>query len=297
MGLFTVIDEDGKRGSRWWTHAINDNQRKGGGNGSPWKQGRWIVHSRASRREVFRIEWNHSLKVRPELDLTMSVKPHRVQFHVSVLHLGSWWVKLGYKRQPWLYKAMIEERLFGIRFGYIGSIAWLYFAFDDESDSTGMMSYYREKKARGEQLYFDGNRVQLTQGLLLKVNLRLRDRLLGKTVYTEEVLRQEAVTIPLDGREYEGVWKFSRATWKRPRWPFLSNERVESWIDVEHPPAFSGKGENSWDCGDDGIFGCGSKEITPAGAVGDYIKRVVQARERYGPASDPDVFAPKVSAA
>jgi len=295
MKLFTVIDEDGQCVFRWWTQSINDNQRKGGGNGSPWREGRWIVRSHVSHRDVFRFEWSHRLKLRPELDLTVSIKPHRVKFHVAILGLGQWWITVGYKRQQWLYKAMIEERLFGIRFGYIGSIAWLYFAFDDESDSSGMVSYYREKKARGEQLHFGGNRVQLTQGVLLKVRFRLRDRLLGKIVHTEEVLRQEDVLIPMDGREYKGVWKLSRATWKRPRWPLLSNERVESWIDVEHPPAFSGKGENSWDCGDDGIFGCGSKSLTPAGAIGDYIKSVMQARERYGPASDPDAFNPRVS--
>lgn len=297
MGLFTVIDEDGQRGSRWWTQFINDNQRKGGGDGPAWRSGRWILRSRASRREIFRIEWSHPLRLRPELDLTMSVKPHRVQFHVSILGLGSWWVKFGYKRQEWLYKAMIEERMFGIRVGYIGQIAWIYFAFDDDSDMTGMMSYYQKRKAAGETLFFGGNRVQLTQGLLLKINLRLRDRLLGKTVYTEEVVRQEAVSIPMDGREYAGVWKLTRATWKRPRWPFMSNERVGSWIDVEHPPAFSGKGENSWDCGDDAIFGCGSQSLTPAGAVGDYIKAVLKSRERYGNASDPDAFLPKVDSA
>jgi hypothetical protein len=293
MHPFTVTDSDGVRCSRWWTQSINDNQRKGGGNGSPWKAGRWILRSNAGScaREVLAVEWHHRFRLRPDLGLTASVKPHRVQFHFSILGAGSWWVKIGFRRQGWLAKTMIEERLFGVRFGYIGDIAWLYFAFDEESDSCGMVSYYREKKVQGEQLYFGGNRVQLTQGLCLKLRFRLRDRLLGKKKYVKETLQQKDVSIPMDGREYLGTWELTRETWKRPRWPFRSHERVGSWIEVPHPPAFAGKGENSYDCGDDGIFGCGSGSITPAGAVGDYIMRVMKARERYGPASDPDAFS------
>lgn len=289
MGLRTVIDEDGERRLRWYSFTVNDNHRKGGGQGTLWKAGRWIVHRRKGGGDALQAEWHHSRRLKPELTLMLRFGTGSVRLHVAVLGLASWWVTVGLR--PGLFAPlMIEERQFGIRIGYIGYLAWIDLAFDEDSDSTGMMDYYRRKKAAGEPLYFGGNRVQLTQGVRLKIRFRLRDFLLGRKVYAKEELKRATVAIPLDGRDYEGIWTLTRETWKRPRWPFVSHTRVGSWIDVEHPPAFAGKGENSWDCGDDAIFGCGSQGLTPALAVGDYIKAVLRNRERYGAASRPDVF-------
>lgn len=279
------ITEDGSRVWRWYTQTINDNDRKGGGQGTLWKAGRWIVHSRKGYTNRLRVEWHHSRRIKPELDVLVRFGQGSIRLHLSVVGLASWWLTVGVK--PGLFsRVMVEERVFGVRFGYIGYLAWLYLAFDDEADSTGMMSYYKRKKEQGEALHFGGNRVQLTQGLLIKIPLRLRDWTLGRKVYAKEELRRENVAIPLDGRDYAGVWILTRETWKRSRWPFVSHERVGSWIEVEHPPAFAGKGENSWDCDDDGIFGSGSTALTPAGAVGDYVGSVLRARERYGNPSD-----------
>lgn len=290
---FKVTDEDGARRWRWWTHTINDNTRPGRGHGTLWKSGRFIVHSRIrTHGDVFRFEWSHGRRL-GSLDLTLRVKPHNLQLHVGLLGFANWWLTIYPRPSKLLARTMIEERTFGIRIGYIGDIAWLFFAFDEQSDSTGMVSYYRDKKARGEELYFGGNRVQLTQGIRLKVRFRLRDRLLGKTVYEKVELDRKPVLIPLDERTYDGTWTLTRETWKRPRWPWLSHERYGSWIDVPHPPAYSGKGENSWDCDDDGIFGSGSKSLTPAGAIGDYVKSVLRYREQYGMPSDLDAFQPK----
>jgi len=244
MRFLTVVDEDGERRSRWYTFTVNDNDRKGGGHGTLWKSGRWIVNSRSTRHgDVLRVEWAHSRRVKPEIGLMLRFGTGSVRLHVAILGLASWWITVGIR--PGIFsRLMIEERQFGIRLGYIGYLAWIDIAFDDQSDSTGMMSYYRRKKAAGESLYFGGNRVQLTQGIRLKIRLRLRDLLLGKKVYAKEELRCEPVAIPLDGRDYTGIWTLTRETWKRPRWPLTSHTRVGSWIDVEHPPAFAGKGEN-----------------------------------------------------
>lgn len=288
MDLLHII-EDGERRRRWYSHAINDNDRKGGGQGTIWKAGRWYVVTRKGHSDVLRVEWHHGRRLKPELDFLVRFGTGSVRFHISILGLASWWLTIGLKRGL-LRGLMIEERVFGIRFGYIGYIAWVYLGFDEESDSTGMVDYYRRKVQRGESVYFGGNRIQLTQGLCLKIRLRVRDLLLGRKAYTKTELRREDVGIPLDGREYAGVWTLTREEWKRPRWPFRSHERVGSWIEVEQPPAFAGKGENSWDCGDDAIFGCGSNAVTAAPAIGDYIKAVLRNRERYGEASNPDAF-------
>jgi hypothetical protein len=58
--------------------------------------------------------------------------------------------------------------------------------------------------------------------------------------------------------------------------------RRESW-DVRIPDGipFSGKGENSWDCGDDGLYGCGSSG-TMEDAIGHTVTSVLKSRRRYG---------------
>jgi hypothetical protein len=84
----------------------------------------------------------------------------------------------------------------------------------------------------------------------------------------------------------EGLYRLviseQQATWQRPRWPWPS--RVSRSFDIEaiRPPMFAGKGENSWDCDDDAIFGMTSTERTAGGAVGDYVGRVLSRRRRYG---------------
>jgi hypothetical protein len=48
------------------------------------------------------------------------------------------------------------------------------------------------------------------------------------------------------------------------------------------PPQFAGKGENSWDCDDDGIYGCTYETGNWAEAVRRYVAEVESYRERYG---------------
>ena len=101
--------------------------------------------------------------------------------------------------------------------------------------------------------------------------------ILGRAKYTREVLEQDIPVLvkvgQWDGDEYRGVAHKDRATWKRR----FSTKVVESYgIDMQEGIPFPGKGENSWDCGDDAYFGFGG--VTIEGAVAHIIEEVKKRR-------------------
>jgi hypothetical protein len=117
------------------------------------------------------------------------------------------------------------------------------------------------------------------------VSLNLPDLLLGKTRYQTVTLKAGIpVKVPMPEGVYAGTAKIERATWKRPLW--FARHRVSTWIDVPKGVPFQGKGENSWDCGDDGLFGCGVSGESVERAVGHYVESVLTSRRRYGMPSD-----------
>lgn len=70
-------------------------------------------------------------------------------------------------------------------------------------------------------------------------------------------------------------------TWKRPRWPW-AYWRKSVDITLERPPEFQGKGENSYDCGPDAIYGMGSEGHSYEEAVATYVKAVLRERAKRG---------------
>lgn len=107
------------------------------------------------------------------------------------------------------------------------------------------------------------------------------DWILGRARYTNEVLEEGIpVTVTVgqwEGDSYQGTAKRERCTWKRR---FSTTVREDYRIDMEQGIPFPGKGENSWDCGDDAYFGFGGATIE--GAVEHIVADTIKARARYG---------------
>jgi hypothetical protein len=105
--------------------------------------------------------------------------------------------------------------------------------------------------------------------------------LLGQMQHRLEVISDwEPVEVPLPERCYSGQFRVVQRTWWRPRWPRkLVRRSGEIRMDVGAP--FPGKGENSWDCGEDAIMGM-SGPPTKAETIGAYLTATLRNRERYG---------------
>lgn len=107
------------------------------------------------------------------------------------------------------------------------------------------------------------------------------DTFLGRWRYSCRPLRLERVVIPLPEGAIEGEVKMELATWKRPRWPW-PRTMVRATIKPDRAAVVPGKGENSWDCGDDAIYELTCSAKSPAEAVAAYVTAVLRDRERYG---------------
>lgn len=122
---------------------------------------------------------------------------------------------------------------------------------------------------------------------------KLLDFLFGKTVCIHDRggdwnVKRIAVEMP-EGTYY-GTARFEKWVWFRPRWPFRKL-RFSTDVDIPKGIPFLGKGENSWDCGDDSLHGYGvdGHDYTKAAEHG--AKIVMDRRRKYG---EPSTYYPDV---
>lgn len=106
------------------------------------------------------------------------------------------------------------------------------------------------------------------------------DFLFGKNKYNREIIEERDVLIPMPEGNYEAHIKLCKDTWKRPIGFTKTILRIDAQIPKGIPHA--GKGENSWDCGDDATFGmcCQAKSI--AEGIGEIVKNSIKTRIKYG---------------
>lgn len=109
----------------------------------------------------------------------------------------------------------------------------------------------------------------------------LDDFFLGKAVFSKNVIETREVAVPMPEGTYDAVVALSDDTWKRPRWPFPRVIRRAD-IKVEKGIPHPGKGENSWDCGDDDTYGMCAPARTIPEAVGHLVGSCLKDRVRYG---------------
>jgi hypothetical protein len=108
------------------------------------------------------------------------------------------------------------------------------------------------------------------------------DRIFGRAACTTENIGPpvQAVACFPEG-QYTLTLQRQVWTWKRPRWPW-SYWRRSVDIALEKPPEFQGRGENSYDCGPDAIYGMSSEGHSYEDAVATYVKAVLRERAKRG---------------
>ncbi len=115
-----------------------------------------------------------------------------------------------------------------------------------------------------------------------------RDWLFGRAIYSESHhnsnlgMKTEGVMKMPEGN-YKMRFDFYTSYWHRPRSPFVKSlDRVE--ITPEKPVPTPGKGENSWDMGEDATHGSTMplNGRTIDELIADFKKSTMERRERYG---------------
>lgn len=109
----------------------------------------------------------------------------------------------------------------------------------------------------------------------------VRQLVLGKRVYEEKVFDQRDISIPMPEGEYPAralVYDAIRG-WERLPW---RQRTAHVRIDVSRGIPFSGKGENSWDCGEDGLWGWSGPARSVGEAIGKVVASVLETRSKRG---------------
>lgn len=109
------------------------------------------------------------------------------------------------------------------------------------------------------------------------------DFIFGSTKYHERDLESKRVEIPMPEGVYPSTITLKESVWRRKRWPFGAWRRmVRSEVKPDEGIPVPGKGENSWDCGEDAIFGHYGPASTFHDAKISMIDSVLKTRRRYG---------------
>lgn len=112
-------------------------------------------------------------------------------------------------------------------------------------------------------------------------NFNFVDFALGRRDCSHSLIEERNVLVPMPEKAYQATAKLEAWVWRRPRWFAKRIKRVT--IDIPDGIPVAGKGENSWDCGDDVTFGLTTGECNsiPAG-VGQLVTSMLERRVRYG---------------
>ena len=210
-----------------------------------WAHGRWWLH--LGDRNAICVEW--AIKPDASLGLTFHVDDEGATLTIDLGPLGRYY--LSWQR----FFRVRCYRITGIRLhtGYL----WLDLWHDDDG-----------------HLFGEG-----WPGL--HASIEFMRVLFGKPRFTKKALGTARVLIPLPEGNYEATVTFWERRWQRARLPF-SKVVFTADIKPDRPFPVEGKGENSWDIGEDAIYELSTEARTPSAAVVAAVRAVLADRQRHG---------------
>lgn len=111
-------------------------------------------------------------------------------------------------------------------------------------------------------------------------SFNVADWLLGETRYTEAEIAHERASVEMPEGRYPAFATVCQWTRQRPRW--IARRGFTTRVTVERGIPHAGKGENSWDCGDDGLVSSSIEGQDIAAACQSFRAAVLKRRRNYG---------------
>lgn len=144
-------------------------------------------------------------------------------------------------------------------------------------------------EGRSIGFYIDGNSLHVSlwepEGSWSRSNPKwwsthvfLDDFFLGEAKHSEVVLEARDALIPLPEKNYQARVEIVEASWARPRW--FTKKLLRFHVEIPDGIPIPGKGENSWDCGDDATYGLTATGSTVSEAVAKVVASILRTRER-----------------
>lgn len=115
--------------------------------------------------------------------------------------------------------------------------------------------------------------------------LNVLDLLGGRAIHSERDIESRQVVVPMPEGCYPATARLYESTWKRRRWPF-ARRLMRITLDIPAGIPHRGKGENSWDCGDDATYGLTCNADSIEDGIGKAVASALEDRRRYGRTSD-----------
>lgn len=252
-------------------HWQNLNEKRGGKHGWGIRHGRcWLSHgNNRPRARSARAEW--CFKLQPEIGFSFNIGGMMGDGALLALHCPVLSLYLGLST-PLI--ATLQERM-------------------EKRDglTTGIkLAWDRDRVSNGPELRIDiasrdaswrSDDPWWMQGK----TIAFWDILFGRMVYKTVEGEAKPIVIPMPEGCYNATATRYESEWKRPRLPWVSCRRVGFKVEIPGGIPFAGKGENSWDCGDDGLWGTNPDAETIEEAIGSVVASVLRSRGRYGQAS------------
>lgn len=111
------------------------------------------------------------------------------------------------------------------------------------------------------------------------ITLPIADWLIGRARIEKIDGERREVIVPMPEGSYRATAQHCVYETRR-RWYWPVDRRPSVWLNIPGGIPCSGKGENSWDCGDDGLFGCGGD--TEEEAIAHAVRSSLRDRRRQG---------------
>lgn len=239
----------------WWHWQNLNEDKRGNARGRfPW-HGRASVHFRGAWDGHTRsVEWVFAKWTGLAAKLELSGDDDKnLQLALSFL-VGSLYMGVGLPGKHWLRRRLPQEE--GRRIG-----------FYIHENSFRLSLWDRDGWSKGDPKWWS-------------THIFLDDFFLGPATYERTVLEEADVLIPMPERSYPAKVKLLEVTWSRPRW--FTKKMLKCDVDIDGGIPTPGKGENSWDCGQDATFGISCAASTVHEAISKVVASVLRDRERRG---------------
>jgi len=99
------------------------------------------------------------------------------------------------------------------------------------------------------------------------------------------------IEVPMIEGSYQAKYKVLERSYGRKRLPFFREKGLTTDIEIPEGIPFPGKGENSWDCGMDRLYGCAtdinyfSDAEAESKSIACIVENVIKSRKKYGSSS------------
>jgi hypothetical protein len=229
--------------------------------GSGWREGRaWLRLWPSARgypsNATVRFEWSHFKRLTFSLKVTLAGGDgDDLGLHIALFGI-SWWLTFqGFLPYGWLPR---DRYLWGIETGFdlSGDFLRLYLFYGDANSMGKDRGWYR--------------------------CAHLLDLLLGRAKYQAGAPEVTSVLIPMPERAYRATVSLQNDSWKSPLWFRRIIRRAHIEMEPGEQIPVPGKGENSWDCGEDAIYGFTTPARDVAAAIAAVCESALRDRARYG---------------